>query len=142
MSSTPTSDPTPASRSRQPPIVRYLARLSLQRYILWCYFIYWLVIVVHYFDARPQLWLTSLGLSLIIGFALYTNTRSGQAKGRLGAWATFRLFVTPFCVSSFAALVKDRGFILIFSPNPWPELAIAITACAAMGAAALTARRL
>ena len=23
----------------------------------------------------------------------------------------------PFCVSSFAALVKDRGFLLIFAPD-------------------------
>jgi hypothetical protein len=29
----------------------------------------------------------------------------------------------PFCVSSFAALVKDRGFILVFSPD-WRDLAI------------------
>jgi hypothetical protein len=51
----------------------------------------------------------------------------------------FRLFVTPFCVSSFAALVKGRGFILIFSPD-WREMAVAAAICLVLGAAALAAR--
>ena len=29
----------------------------------------------------------------------------------------FRLFLMPFCVSSFAALVKDAGYVLIFPPS-------------------------
>ncbi len=29
----------------------------------------------------------------------------------------FRLFLMPFCVSSFAALVKDAGYILLFPPT-------------------------
>lgn len=29
----------------------------------------------------------------------------------------FRLYLMPFCVSSFAALVKDRGYILVFPPS-------------------------
>ena len=35
----------------------------------------------------------------------------------------FRLFVTPFCVSSFSMLIKNRGFILIFSRNRYELLA-------------------
>jgi hypothetical protein len=64
------------------------------------------------------LWLTSLGLSAIIGFALYLSTAGTGSATRLDRWQVFRLFLMPFCVSSFAALVKDRGFILIFSPDP------------------------
>jgi hypothetical protein len=37
----------------------------------------------------------------------------------------------PFCVSSFAALVKDKGFILIFSPR-LDETFLAVGLCAAL----------
>ena len=46
---------------------RYLAGLSTGRLILWCYLIWYLVVLVRYFDASLRLWLTSLGLSIIIG---------------------------------------------------------------------------
>ncbi len=74
--------------------------------------------VTQHFDPRPRLWLTSLGLSAIIGTALWISTRSG-ARGttQLDGWQIFRLFLMPFCVSSFAALVKDAGFILVFPPS-------------------------
>ena len=98
-------------------LIRYLANLSKGRLILWCYFIWYCVVLVRYFDPRPRLWLTSLGLSVIVGFALYLSTTAGK-KVKLEFWPTFRLFLMPFCVSSFAALVKDKGFVLIFSPNP------------------------
>jgi hypothetical protein len=35
----------------------------------------------------------------------------------------------PFCVSSFAALVKGKGFVLIFSPRI-EEIGIAVGLCA------------
>ena len=120
----------------------YLAGLSRGRFVLWCYFIWWIVVLIRYFDSDPQIWLTSLGLSVIIGAALFINTtRSGTARVKLEAWPTFRLFLTPFCVSSFAALVKGRGFVLIFSPH-WQEMAIALGACAALGGLVVLARRL
>jgi hypothetical protein len=123
-------------------VLRYLAGLSRGRFILWCYFIWWVVVLIRYFDPSPEIWLTSLGLSVIIGTALYINTTvSGTSRVKLEPWPTFRLFLTPFCVSSFAALVKGRGFFLIFSPR-WEEMAIALGACAALGAVALLARRL
>lgn len=122
--------------------MRYLAGLSAGRYALWCYFIWWAVVLVRYFDPDYRIWLTALGLSVIIGLALYINTtRSGTARVRLEPWPTFRLFLTPFCVSSFAALVKGKGFFLIFSPR-WPEMAVAASLCLALGGLALLARRI
>ena len=111
-------------------LVRYVATLNKGRLILWCYLIWYMVVLVRYFDPNPRLWLTSLGLALIIGVALYISTTSaGGAKVRLDRWQTFRLFLMPFCVSSFAALVKGRGFILIFSPDP-NEIIVAVALCA------------
>lgn len=113
-------------------LIRYLSRLTNGRLILWCYFIWYLVVLVRYFDANPFLWLTSFGLSLIIGFALYiSTTASGSNKLKLERWPTFRLFLMPFCVSSFAALVKGKGFVLIFSPNA-AEILVAIGLCGAL----------
>ena len=108
---------------------RYLATLSTGRLILWCYFIWYLVVLVKYFDHSPRLWLTSLGLSAIIGFALYLSTAgSGNTRLRLDRWQLFRLFLMPFCVSSFAALVKDENFTLIFSPRI-EETVLAVVLC-------------
>jgi hypothetical protein len=109
-----------------PALRRYLANLSTGRLILWCYFIWYVVVLVRYFDASARLWLTSLGLSLIIGFALFISTaRTGANRLKLERWQVFRLFLMPFCVSSFSALVKGKGFVLIFSPKPTEILAAA-----------------
>ena len=132
--------PAPARLLRAP--LHYLAELSAGRFMLWCYFVWYCVVLVRYFDPTPGLWVTSLGLSGIIGAALLVNTTmSGRTRVRLEPWPTFRLFVIPFCVSSFAALVKDRGFVLIFSPD-WREFAVAMAVCVALGGAAIGARSL
>jgi hypothetical protein len=109
--------------------VRYLARLTAGRIILWCYLLWYLFFAVRYFDPSQGLWLTSLGISLVIGTALVISTRTGGA-GRAGFWATARLYMMPFCVSSFSALVKGRGFFLVFSPRLIEDY-LALGLCAA-----------
>src|SRR6267154_6746917 len=110
-------------------LIRYLRNLSVGRLILWCYFIWYLVVLVRYFDPSVRLWLTSLGLSLIIGFALFiSTTASGTRQVKLDPWQVFRLFLMPFCVSSFSALVKGKGFFLVFSPKPL-EIGVAAGGC-------------
>ena len=110
-------------------LLRYLANLSTGRLILWCYLIWYGVVLVRYFDPSARLWLTSLGLSGIIGFALYLSTTAGSNPVKLDFWTKFRLFLMPFCVSSFAALVKEKRFVLIFSPKP-AEIMTAVGLCA------------
>ena len=99
-------------------LIRYLQNLSTGRTILWCYFIWWTLSVIHHFDATPRIWVTSLGLSAIIGVALIISTHSSSTAGvKMDPWVMFRLFLMPFCVSSFAALVKDAGYLLVFPPT-------------------------
>ena len=113
-------------------ILRYFSNLSKGRLILWCYLIWYCVVLVRYFDPSPRLWLTSLGLSLIIGIALFLSTTAADSiQVKLDFWKTFRLFLMPFCVSSFAALVKGKGFILVFSPHP-SEILLAAVCCSAL----------
>jgi len=69
--------------------LRYFAQLGTGRRILWCYLIWYLVFVTLYFDtthASLRLWLTSLGISVIVGVALViSTTTSGGGAGKLGA---------------------------------------------------------
>ena len=92
-------------------LVRYLAGLNAARIILWCYLIWYLTAVVLYFDPSPSLWLTSVGVSAIVGYALWlSSVHSPAGRIKLGRWQLFRLYLTPFAVSSFAALIKGKGF--------------------------------
>jgi hypothetical protein len=81
----------------------------------------------YYFEPAPRLWLTSLGLSAIIGIALMLSVRT-HGGARQNRWQIFRLFLIPFAVSSFSALIKDHGFILVFSPSLAQD-AVAIGLC-------------
>src|SRR3954466_13850570 len=99
-------------------MVRYLRNLSTGRLVLWCYLVWYLVVLVRYFDPSPTLWLSSLGISAIVGSALYLSTaRAGHTRVRLERWQIARLYLMPLCVSSFAALIKGHGFILVFHPS-------------------------
>lgn len=96
-------------------ILRYVATLSTARLVLWCYLIWYLCIVAQYWDSSPVLWASSVGMSGIIGLALLLST-SGNGH-RPDGWTVFRLFLMPFCVSSYSALIKGKGFLLIFPPG-------------------------
>ncbi len=108
-------------------LIHYFANLSRGKTVLWCYLIWYLVTVSRSFDPTPRLWLNSVGISAVIGFALLLSV-STPGGARADRWQTFRLFAMPFCVSSFSALIKDRGYLFIFPTNAH-ELAILAAAC-------------
>jgi hypothetical protein len=108
--------------------LRYLASLNGARIVLWCYLIWYLVTVYFYFDPAPAIWINAIGISVVIGIALMLSV-GGRARSG-DRWTMFRLFLTPFCVSSFSSLVKDHGFILIVPPKRIEQLA-SFGACAA-----------
>ena len=123
-------------------LIRYLAGLNAARTILWCYLIWYLTAVALYFDPSPSLWLTSIGVSAIVGYALWLSVVSSPSGGiKLGRWQLFRLYLTPFAVSSFAALIKGKEFHVVVFPT-LKENAIAVGACALFVAVAQIARRL
>ena len=108
--------------------MRYLASLTAGRTALWCYFIWYCLTVAFHFDPAPSIWLNALGISAIIGVALHLSVRE-PGRPPPDRWQTFRLFLTPFCVSSFSQLIKGRGFVLVFPPD-LHEIAISLAACA------------
>ena len=133
---------TPARGLRTPWLVRYLAELTPPRMVLWCYLIWYGFVLARYFEPSARLWLSSLGIGAIIGTGLYLSTaHGGRTRTRLETWQVVRLYMMPFCVSSFAALIKGRSFVLVFDPA-WAANAAPVAGCAAFVGVALLARRL
>lgn len=95
---------------------KYFSALKKGKIALWCYLIWYLVTLFFYFDPSPAIWLNSLGISVVIGVALLLSV-SNQSTHAVDRWQVFRLFLMPFCVSSFSSLIKDHGFILIVPPR-------------------------
>ena len=108
-------------------LYQYLHSLSVSKQVLWCYLIWYLTMASLHFDPATHIWLTSLGISVVIGVALILSV-TGGASSAPDFWTKARLFLMPFCVSSFSALVKDQGFILILS-GKWQEDVLALVLC-------------
>ena len=106
-------------------LLTYLGGLPVAKQALWCYLLWYLSMAILHFDLAPRLWLTSLGIAVVVGVGLILSV---SGNGKPDFWTKARLFAMPFCVSSFSALVKDQGFVLIFSPK-LREDAIALTCC-------------
>jgi hypothetical protein len=96
-------------------MLNYLRTLKPASLVLWCYLIWYLCTLVLYFDPAPALWFNSLGISALIGSGLLLSV--GQRPSKANAWQTLRLYLMPFGVSSFAALIKGKGFYLIVPPH-------------------------
>jgi len=96
-------------------MIKYFARLSVSKLVLWCYLAWYIAVVCLFFEAPAALWISSIGLSFFIGIALILATR--QPDQKTDFWTAFRLFLIPFCVSSYSGLIKGRGFILLFPPD-------------------------
>jgi hypothetical protein len=107
-------------------LIQYFYELKVTKAILWCYLIWYGVTVYFYFDPSPKLWINSIGISLVIGTALILSVSNKTLPK--DHWQTFRLFLMPFCVSSFSALIKDQGFVVVVSPNA-QETLIAGSSC-------------
>jgi hypothetical protein len=109
-------------------LIQYLYEIKLDKAILWCYFIWYIVVVYFYFDASPKIWINSVGISAVIGIGLLLSVSSSKISER-DHWQTFRLYLMPFCVSSFSALIKGQGFIVFVSPKI-KETIVAVSCCA------------
>lgn len=96
-------------------VISYFKNIETQKIILWCYLIWYLTIITIYFEPSLKLWASSVGISFIIGFALILST--SQQGTKQGIWIKIRLFLFPFCVSSYSATIKDYDFILLFPSN-------------------------
>ena len=97
-------------------LIKYIYEIKLDKVILWCYFIWYITVVYFYFDPSPKLWINSIGISVVIGTGLILSVSSEKVRVK-DHWQTFRLYLMPFCVSSFSALIKEHGFVVFISPK-------------------------
>jgi hypothetical protein len=97
-------------------LIKYIYEIKLDKVILWCYFIWYITVVYFYFDPSPKIWINSIGISVVIGTGLILSVSSEKVSVK-DHWQTFRLYLMPFCVSSFSALIKEHGFIVFVSPK-------------------------
>lgn len=119
----------------------YFASLAPGKTVLWCYLLWYLVNASVLFDPAPAIWLNSAGISLVIGLALRLSvSNAAQAAPNAARWQTFRLFCMPFCVSSFATLIKGQHYVLVFPTNP-RVLGASVFACVAFVALCQLLRR-
>jgi len=108
-------------------LIRHFARLPAGLVLLWLFLIWYLVMVILYFETSPRLWLNALAMSAIVGSALMLSVHHSGSTAR-EFWRVFRLYAIPFCVSSFSALVRGSGFYAIFAPSLKENL-IALAGC-------------
>jgi hypothetical protein len=108
---------------------QYFRNIKLDKMVLWCYLIWYFSVVYLYFDPAPKIWINSLGICAVIGTGLMLSVSSSKGSKR-DHWQTFRLYLMPFCVSSFSALIKGHGFVVLFSPKI-EENIIMMLCCAA-----------
>ena len=109
-------------------LTQYLYQIKLDKATLWCYLIWYLVMVYFYFDPSLKIWINSIGISVVIGTGLLLSVSSNNV-GERDYWQIFRLYLMPLCVSSFSALIKEQGFIVVISPKLNENL-IAVLCCA------------
>ena len=107
-------------------LIQYLYEITLDKAILWCYLIWYVIVVSFHFDPSVKIWINSIGISAVIGTGLMLSVSS--SKGERDHWQAFRLYLMPFCVSSFSALIKEEGFIVFISPNI-KETIVSVSCC-------------
>jgi len=119
-------------------LIQYLYEIKLDKAILWCYLIWYVTVVCFHFDPSVKIWINSIGISAVIGTGLMLSVSS--SKGERDSWQAFRLYLMPFCVSSFSALIKDQGFIVFISPNI-KETIVSVSCCVLFFSAILAVKR-
>lgn len=121
-------------------LMRHFSRQPAGLTTLWFLLIWYLAMVGLHFEPTARLWLNAVGMSIVVGTALVLSVRPAGPSG-LDFWRLFRLYTIPFCVSSFAALVRDDGFYVLLAPA-WRDNMIAAACCAVFAGWLLLARAL
>jgi hypothetical protein len=122
----------------------YFATLPAGKTALWCYLFWYVVTVFNHFDPAPAIWLNAVGLSILIGVAIRLSVGNAIRGAPDRRWQVFRFFLIPFCVSSFAALIKGRGFYVVVPPTAaeaGASIAVCISFIGLVGALKLRRRR-
>jgi len=61
-------------------LIQYFYEIKLDKAILWCYFIWYLVVIYFYFDPSLKIWINSIGISAVIGTGLLLSVSSRKTS--------------------------------------------------------------
>mmetsp|Transcript_27707 Transcript_27707/g.51666 ORF Transcript_27707/g.51666 Transcript_27707/m.51666 type:complete len:126 (+) Transcript_27707:998-1375(+) len=83
------------------------------------FLLFWYIYIMGFYGANEGgVWGTAIGIMFIVGFMLTGNMYHApfEKYWREKKWATFRVFIIPFCVSSYSASVSLQSdkFAFIF----------------------------
>lgn len=88
----------------------------------WCYLIWYLAMAVFNFDGSLRTWLISLGSATVIGAGLVLCVVVSGRPVQFKRWQRAWLYLVSFGVSSYSAVLKERGLLPIFSPRRLEDL--------------------
>lgn len=61
-------------------LLQYLYQIKLDKAALWCYLIWYLVVIYFHFDPSLKVWINSIGISAVIGTGLLLSVSSGETS--------------------------------------------------------------
>jgi len=61
-------------------LLAYFSALPNGKLALWCYLIWYLGMLTFNFNPSAEIWLNSLGISLVVGYALFLSIAKRQTR--------------------------------------------------------------
>ena len=65
-------------------LIQYLYEIKLDKAILWCYLIWYVIVVCFHFDPSVKIWINSVGISAVIGTGLMLSVSSSKGERLIG----------------------------------------------------------
>ena len=93
----------------------------LSGYLGWYLFIVGYTLRIDYRreQMESQPWIIACVIGFLVGIAFLANAYgSKEVQMQMSPWQIGKFFLIPFCVSSYSSLVKDKGLLTIFPPDP------------------------
>ena len=98
--------------------------LQVPQILLLSFFIWYLFIVIS-FSSNYLVWVNAIVMAFFVGNILCLNAYMATKKEKYfeflseNRWIVVRLFLIPFCVSSYSGVAFSHGFIAAFPVNEY-----------------------
>lgn len=95
-------------------LLRYFSALPSGKLALWCYLIWYLGMLALYFNPSAEIWFNSLGISLVVGYALFLSTGPGTLERfRRDVWGGCEIVCVSVSGVEFFFTGKRQGLYFI-----------------------------
>jgi hypothetical protein len=145
----PAVPPSLAAPPRTHAWVRFLHQSTGPAFaLLAAFFVWWLCMVIFFFDPAWPLWVNTLVITAFVGTALNVNAFTSSQEPHLLAfarnqpWLVARFFLIPFCVSSYGGIADSAHFVAAFPSTHAVSAAVGICVAVFVALLMLLAHRL